>query len=122
MPSSWAFTGPDWEGQLKPQQCLLVDEDKCRLLPCYMTLEIPLQSDMFTGALVDNRSSYQKRLDQERQAPQQMILFAPTEMAQLGESVRPWLSRRPDRRWCWCGKTPEHRKRSNATYSGKRRR
>ena len=54
--------------------------------------EIPLQREMFTGDLVDNRSSYQKRLDKERQAPQQMVLFATGDMVQLGEKVRPWLS------------------------------
>lgn len=54
--------------------------------------ENALQYDLFTGELVDNRSSYQKRLDQERQAPQQLLMFATREVVQLGENVRPWLS------------------------------
>lgn len=54
--------------------------------------EIPLQYDLFSGDLVDNRSGYQKRRDKDRQAPQQLLMFATREVVQLGENVRPWLA------------------------------
>lgn len=56
---------------------------------------IPLQIDMFTGQTVDARSSHQKRLDREREQPNQGLLFPIAEVFQIGVSVRPWLKALP---------------------------
>jgi hypothetical protein len=55
----------------------------------------PLQHDMFTGELVDNRSRHQKRLENQAQQPHQMLMFKIGEMMPLGASVRPWLKDLP---------------------------
>lgn len=43
---------------------------------------IPLQYDLFSGELVDNRTPSQKRADQARQQPQQIEMFSQRELAQ----------------------------------------
>ena len=55
----------------------------------------PLQHDLFTGELVDNRSNYQKRKDKDRSAPQQLQMFRTPEIVQFGVSARPWLKDAP---------------------------
>lgn len=55
----------------------------------------PLQFDLFSGELVDNRSDYQKRVDKERQQPQQPGLFTPHDEFRLAQNVRPWLAQMP---------------------------
>lgn len=61
-----------------------------------MNKESPaLQRDMFTGQLADTRSSYRKRLDRERNQPQQMQMFRAREVVDIGASVRPWLKDLP---------------------------
>ena len=56
---------------------------------------LPLQRDLFTGQLVDNRSPHRKRLDAEQCRPQQMTLISLKETVQPGISARPWLKNLP---------------------------
>ena len=55
----------------------------------------PLQKDMFTGKLIDNRTRTQKKRDKAREAPQQMLIFSQREMAQVGVNPRPQFSLSP---------------------------
>lgn len=57
--------------------------------------DTPLQIDMFSGELVDNRSSYQKRKDRQRQRPQQPQLFKAREVIQHDARRKPWLNNLP---------------------------
>lgn len=50
-----------------------------------------LQMDMFSGALVDNRTRTQKDRDRERAQPQQAEMFAAREVAQFGVNPRPLI-------------------------------
>lgn len=52
---------------------------------------LPLQFDMFTGELVDNRTRQQKRLDVEREQPKQIEMFSQREIAQFGVNPHPLL-------------------------------
>lgn len=54
-----------------------------------------LQADLFTGELVDNRTSSQKRADREREQPQQTEMFGQREVAQFGVRARPQMSVSP---------------------------
>lgn len=63
-----------------------------------MNQEKPLQMDMFTGDLVDNRTAKQKRLDREQEKPQQSLMFSQREMAQFGVNPRPKLPISPKTR------------------------
>jgi hypothetical protein len=54
-----------------------------------------LQTDMFSGALVDNRTAAQKRLDREHQQPTQTEMFRQREIAQFGVRSRPQMSLSP---------------------------
>lgn len=49
--------------------------------------EVVLQIDLFTGDLVDARTSYQKKKDWERSSPPQLQMFSTPDMVQFG--VRP---------------------------------
>lgn len=49
----------------------------------------PLQYDLFTGELVDNRSAKQRRSDKEKEMPQQGMMFSQREMAQFGVDAHP---------------------------------
>jgi hypothetical protein len=51
--------------------------------------ERPLQQDMFSGELVDNRSRSQKKRDAEREKPKQALLFSQREIAQFGVNPHP---------------------------------
>ena len=55
----------------------------------------PLQQDMFTGQLVDTRSSYRRRMDREQQKPQQPGLFTARQVIQHEARRRPWLNDLP---------------------------
>jgi hypothetical protein len=44
---------------------------------------IPLQADMFTGELVDNRTDAQKKKDSERATPKQMEMFSASDVVHL---------------------------------------
>jgi hypothetical protein len=58
---------------------------------------IPLQHDMFSGELVDTRSSAQKKKDRARTIPQQTQMFKTPEMVQVGRQTnatrRAWLDK-----------------------------
>jgi hypothetical protein len=60
-----------------------------------MSVEVPLQYDLFTHELVDTRSDHQRRLDREREQPRQQELFPLTEVVQFGQRARPWLANVP---------------------------
>lgn len=51
--------------------------------------ERPLQMDMFSGDLVDNRTRRQKKQDKENEKPQQSLMFSQRDMAQFGVNSRP---------------------------------
>lgn len=62
------------------------------LVICYaetMPKEAPLQFEMFTGELVDNRTSRQKRRAKQHHQPQQIEMFSQREIAQFGVRARP---------------------------------
>ncbi len=50
------------------------------------------QRDLFSGALVDNRSAKQKRQTQAKEIPQQAGLFSQRKLAQFGVEAHPKLS------------------------------
>ncbi len=56
-----------------------------------MTLEAPLQFDMFTGALVAPRTQPQKKRD-EQQRPQQAEMFSQRDIAQFGIKAKPLIA------------------------------
>lgn len=60
-----------------------------------MSVEAPLQFQMFSGELVDNRTSTQRRADRERNVPKQKEMFPIRETVQIGVNLRPWLSEAP---------------------------
>ena len=49
----------------------------------------PLQQDMFTGELVDNRTRTQKKRDKVHAQPHQKLLFSQREIAQFGVNPHP---------------------------------
>ncbi len=53
--------------------------------------EIPLQHDMFSGALVDTRTAKQKEQDKLRTLPQPVEMFPQREIAQFGVVAHPLL-------------------------------
>lgn len=63
-----------------------------------MSKEVPMQFDLFSGELVDNRTARQKRLDREQDKPQQALMFSQREMAQFGVNPRPKLPISPKTR------------------------
>jgi len=56
----------------------------------------PLQFDMFSRELVDNRTTRQKKQDKERQKPRQTEMFSSREIAQFGVNPRPLLPLSPN--------------------------
>lgn len=50
---------------------------------------------MFTGQWVDTRSSYRRRVDREREQPQQPQLFSARQIIQHDARRRPWLNDLP---------------------------
>ena len=54
--------------------------------------EIPLQHDMFSGALVDTRTAKQKEQDKLRTLPQPVEMFPQREIAQFGVVAHPLMS------------------------------
>jgi hypothetical protein len=58
--------------------------------------ERPLQRDMFTGELVDNRTRTQKKHDSEREKPKQPLLFPQREIAQFGVNPHPQFPLSPN--------------------------
>jgi len=60
--------------------------------------DTPLQFDMFSGDLVDNRTRQQTQQDKARAQPQQMEMFAQRELAQFGVNPRPLMPLSPNTR------------------------
>lgn len=60
-----------------------------------MSAESPKQYDMFSGELVDNRTSRQRRADRQRDDWQQLSMFKLSETYQPGVTPRPWLNEMP---------------------------
>lgn len=58
----------------------------------------PLQMDMFSGELVDNRTRQQKRQDKAREQPKQIEMFSQREIAQFGVNPRPLMPLSPNTR------------------------
>lgn len=58
----------------------------------------PLQFEMFSGDLVDNRTSQQKKQDKARAQPRQIEMFAQRELAQFGVNPRPLMPLSPHTR------------------------
>lgn len=58
----------------------------------------PLQMDMFSGELVDNRTRQQKKQDKERQQPKQTEMFSQREIAQFGVNPNPLMPLSPNTR------------------------
>ncbi|MCB9423187.1 MAG: hypothetical protein H6667_25540 [Ardenticatenaceae bacterium] len=56
-----------------------------------MPKEVPLQVDMFSGELVDNRTKKQKKIAQQQAQPQQIEMFSQREVAQFGVQANPKL-------------------------------
>lgn len=57
--------------------------------------EVPLQHSLFGGEPVDSRTKTQKKKAQERQKPQEVMLFTQREVAQFGVKARPLFSLSP---------------------------
>jgi len=60
--------------------------------------DTPLQMDMFSGELVDNRTRQQKRQDKAREQPKQIEMFSQREIAQFGVNPRPLMPLSPNTR------------------------
>jgi hypothetical protein len=56
-----------------------------------MSKEVPLQYDMFSGGLVDNRTSRQKKQQRQQIQPKQIEMFTPREVLQFGVKARPTM-------------------------------
>lgn len=56
-----------------------------------MSKEVPLQVDMFSGELVDNRTKKQKKIAQQQEQPQQIEMFSQRDVAQFGVKANPKL-------------------------------
>ena len=72
------------------------------------------QFDMFTGKLVDNRTRAQKKADQERAKPQQMLMFSQRAIAQFGVNAHPLIPLSPHTKLVLVSedpRTPEERER-----------
>ena len=63
-----------------------------------MPKEVPLQVDMFSGELVDNRTPKQKKKAKEQDQPQQIEIFSQRELAQFGVKAHPKLPISPKTR------------------------
>ena len=63
-----------------------------------MSKEVPLQSDMFTGNLVDTRNRKQKKKAKEQEQPKQAEMFSQREMAQFGVQAHPKIPISPKTR------------------------
>ena len=58
--------------------------------------DTPLQMDMFSGKLVDNRTRQQKRQDKAREQPKQIEMFSQREIAQFGVNPNPLMPLSPN--------------------------
>ena len=60
--------------------------------------ETARQINMFTGELDDTRTRWQKRLDREREQPDQLEMFSQRDIAQFGVRAHPLLPLSPNTR------------------------
>ena len=60
--------------------------------------DTPLQMDMFSGDLVDNRTRQQKKQDKAREQPRQIEMFPQREIAQFGVNPNPLMPLSPNTR------------------------
>lgn len=60
--------------------------------------DTPLQMDMFSGDLVDNRTRQQKKQDKVREQPKQTEMFSQREIAQFGVNPNPLMPLSPNTR------------------------
>ncbi len=60
--------------------------------------DTPLQMDMFSGELVDNRTRQQKKQDKAREQPKQTEMFSQREIAQFGVNPNPLMPLSPNTR------------------------
>src|SRR5690554_1682104 len=60
--------------------------------------DAPLQMDMFSGELVDNRTRQQKRQDKALEQPRQIEMFSQREIAQFGVNPNPLMPLSPNTR------------------------
>lgn len=58
--------------------------------------DTPLQMDMFSGELVDNRTRQQKKQDKARGQPKQIEMFSQREIAQFGVNPNPLMPLSPN--------------------------
>src|SRR4051812_3366375 len=70
------------------------------------TKEQALQIDLFTGDLVDTRTSAQRQHDKERDKPQQTQMFSTRDVAQFGVTARPLLPISPTTRLALISEDP----------------
>lgn len=66
----------------------------------------PLQFELFSGALVDNRTRAQKRFEKQAGLPHQITMFSLKETCQIGVSARPWLKDLPRPQMVLVGEDP----------------
>lgn len=59
--------------------------------------DVPLQHDMFSGALVDTRTYAQKQVDKILNRPKQLEMFRQKDLAQFGVSAHPVMDVSPGR-------------------------
>ena len=64
----------------------------------YMSKEVPLQVDMFSGEMFDTRSRKQKKREAELKKPVQAEMFSQREMAQFGVRANPQIPISPKTR------------------------
>lgn len=62
-----------------------------------MSNERLLQTDMFSGDLVDTRTARQKQLERERERPHQVEMFSQRDLAQFGVTAHPVMDVSPGR-------------------------
>ncbi|HMN13662.1 MAG TPA: hypothetical protein PKD55_15200 [Bellilinea sp.] len=60
--------------------------------------DTPLQMDMFSGELMDNRTRQQKQQDKARAQPRQTEMFSQREIAQFGVNPNPLMPLSPNTR------------------------
>ncbi len=63
-----------------------------------MPQEIPLQFELFSGELVDNRTPKQKKKAHQQKQPQQIEIFSQRELAQFGVRANPKIPLSPKTR------------------------
>jgi hypothetical protein len=60
-----------------------------------MPKEVPLQASLFTGDLVDTRTTKQKKAAEEQEKPKQAEMFSQRELGQFGVNPHPQIPLSP---------------------------